>query len=73
MLLPRLLPLLLVALAAAARRLPPQCGLIHLEGYKKAQQPFEEPAEDGGNDAYGAQRAVVQVAEGEAARTPADD
>ena len=43
MLLPRLLPLLLVALAAAARRLPPQCGLIHLEGYKKAQQPFEEP------------------------------
>ena len=30
-------------------------------------------AEDGGNDAYGAQRAFVQEAEGEAARTPADD
>ena len=44
----------------------------YLEGYKKAQQPFEEPAEDGGNDAYGAQRAFVQVAECKAASRAVD-
>ena len=36
-------PLLLVALAAAARRVPAECGFARLEGYKRAGQTFEEP------------------------------
>ena len=36
-------PLLLVALAAAARRTPAQCGLARLDGYKRAGQTFGEP------------------------------
>ena len=35
--------LLLVALVAAAGRVPAQCDLARLEGYKRARQPFEEP------------------------------
>ena len=36
-------PLLLVALAAAARRVPAERGFARLEGYKRAGQTFEEP------------------------------
>ena len=53
--------LLLVALVAAARRVPAECGMARLEGYKRAGQPFEEPLRLNW-DSWGSSQLVTTIA-----------